>query len=122
MRGIGGEASFDLGGGWNFDDKFNYAKNSGGFTTPYAANVATAASFATAIGGAGATLRYANGPNAGQTIANHGALNGNGLATNALLFNVTLNDFTNVTNILTLARDFDGGSGGADQGGRGAGL
>lgn len=113
VRGIGGEASFDLGGGWNFDDKFNYAKNSGGFTTPYAANVATAASFATSIGGAGATLRYANGPNAGQTIANPGALNGNGLATNALLFNVTLNDFTNVTNILTLARDFDGGSAGS---------
>ncbi|MEG3124551.1 TonB-dependent siderophore receptor [Sphingomonas sp. GB1N7] len=110
VRGIGGEASFDLGGGWHIDDKFNYAKNSGGFTTPYAANVATAASFATSIGGAGATLRYANGPNAGQTIANPATLNGNGLATNALLFNVTLDDFTNVTNILTLARDVDGGS------------
>lgn len=113
VRGIGGEASFDLGGGWNFDDKFNYAKNSGGFTTPYAANVATAASFASSIGGPGGTLRYANGPNAGQTIANPDALNGNGLATNALLFNVSLDDFTNITNILTLGRHFDGGSAGS---------
>lgn len=110
VRGIGGEASFDLGGGWNVDDKLNYAKNSGGFTSPYAANVNTAASFATSIGGAGATLRYANGPNAGQTITNPGALNGNGLASNSLLFNVTLDDFTNVTNILTLGKDLDGGS------------
>ncbi|KQM67683.1 TonB-dependent receptor [Sphingomonas sp. Leaf17] len=109
-RAIGGEASFDLGGGWNIDDKFNYAKNSGGFTTPYAANVQTAASFASSLGGAGATLRYANGPNAGQTIANPATLNGNGLATNALLFNVTLDDFTNITNVLTLAKEVDGGS------------
>ena len=113
VRGIGGEVSFDLGGGWNIDDKFNYAKNSGGFTTPYAANVQTAASFATSIGGVGGTLRYANGPNAGQTIANPGALNDNGLATNALLFNATLEDFTNATNILTLAREFDAGSAGS---------
>ncbi|MES3154304.1 TonB-dependent siderophore receptor [Sphingomonas faeni] len=105
VRGIGGEASFDIGGGFSVDDKFNYAKNSGGFVSPYAANVATAASFATSIGGAGATLRYANGPNAGQTIANPATLNGNGLATNALLFNATLDDFTNITNNLTLAKD-----------------
>lgn len=110
VRAIGGEASFDLGGGWNVDDKFNYAKNSGGFTTPYAANVATASSFATSLGGAGATLGYANGPNGGQVITDPAALNGNGLATNALLFNVTLDDFTNVTNILTVAHDLDGGS------------
>ncbi|MEG8017185.1 TonB-dependent siderophore receptor [Sphingomonas sp. LR55] len=110
VRGIGGEASFDLGGGWTFDDKFNYAKNSGGFTSPYAANVNTAASFANSIGGAGATLRYATGPNAGQTIANPAALNGNGLASNSLLFNATLEDFTNITNILTIGKDINGGS------------
>ena len=111
-RAIGGEASFGLGGGWSLDDKFNIAKNSGGFVTPYPANVASAASFVSSIGGAGATLRYANGPNAGQTIANPGALNGNGLASNTLLFNVTLDDFTNATNILTLSRDVDAGSAG----------
>lgn len=110
VRGIGGEASFDLGGGWTFDDKFNYAKNSGGFTSPYAANVNTAASFANSIGGAGATLRYATGPNAGQTIADPAALNGNGLASNSLLFNATLEDFTNITNILTIGKDINGGS------------
>lgn len=110
VRGIGGEASFDLGGGWRIDDKVNYAKNSGGFTSPYAAAVNTASSFATSIGGAGATLRYANGPKAGQTIANPSALNGNGLASNSLLFNVSLDDFTNVTNVLTLGKDFDGGN------------
>lgn len=109
VRGIGGEASFDLGSGWKVDDKFNVAKNSGGFTAPYAANVAAASSFVTSLGGVGGTLRYANGPNAGQVIANPSTLNGNGLATNALLFNVKLNDFTNATNILTLSRDIEGG-------------
>ena len=110
VRGIGGEASFDLGGGWHVDDKVNYAKNSGSFTTPYAAGVNTAASYVNSIGGAGATLRYANGPKAGQTIADPSSLNGNGLASNSLLFNVTLNDFTNVTNVFTLGKDLDGGS------------
>lgn len=110
VRGIGGEASFDLGDGWKVEDKFNVAKNFGGFTTPYAANVAPAGSFVTSLGGVGGTLRYANGPNAGQVIANPAALNGNGLATTVHLFNVTLDDFTNATNILTLSRNFDGGN------------
>ncbi len=110
VRGAGAEASFDLGDGWSIQDRFNVAKISGGFVSPYAAAVNTAASFATQIGGAGATLRYATGPNQGQVIANPAALNGNGLASNSLLFNVTLDDFTNATNVLTLGRELAIGS------------
>ncbi|EIZ79006.1 TonB-dependent receptor [Novosphingobium sp. Rr 2-17] len=110
-RGIGAEASFDLGGGWRVDDKFNIASNSGSFATSYPGQVAPLTTLMNQIGGAGATLRYANGPNAGQVIANPSTLNGNGLGINALTFGVTLDDFTNATNILTVNRDFNVGSG-----------
>ncbi|WP_167075296.1 TonB-dependent siderophore receptor [Sphingomonas vulcanisoli] len=110
-RGGGAEFSFNLGGGWNLDDKFNVASNAGSADTSYPGSVAPLTTYATQIGGTGATLRYANGPSAGQAIANPAALNGNGLGINALTFGVTLNDFTNATNILTLARDFTTGIG-----------
>jgi outer membrane receptor protein involved in Fe transport len=108
-RAIGGEASFDLGGGWTLEDRFNVAKNYGSFTANYPARVATAATFLSELGGSGATLRYATGPKAGQTITDPSTLNGNGLASNTLLFNVTLDDFTNATNVLTLSKDYDAG-------------
>jgi outer membrane receptor protein involved in Fe transport len=110
-RGGGADASFDLGGGWHIEDKFNVASNSGSFATSYPGRVAPLTTLMSEIGGVGATLRYANGPNAGQVIANPAGLNGNGLGINALTFGVTLNDFTNATNILTLNRDFSAGGG-----------
>ncbi|WP_242181750.1 TonB-dependent receptor [Sphingomonas sp. CARO-RG-8B-R24-01] len=110
-RGGGAEGSFDLGGGWRIDDKFNVASNSGSFATSYPGRVATLTTFMSEIGGTGASLRYANGPNAGQVITNPATLNGNGLGVNALTFATTLNDFTNATNVLTVNKDFNTGFG-----------
>jgi len=101
-KAFGGEASFDLGGGFKFDDKFRYAINSGKFVGPYPANVDTAANIATGIGGAGSTVTLASGPNAGAAYA--------GYAVNTVVFDVTLNNFNTFTNDLRLSKAFDTGS------------
>lgn len=105
-RGGGAQASFDLGDGFNLSDLFNVASNSGSVITSFPADVAPLATLASRIGGAGATVAYASGPNAGRAIADPARLNGNGLGLYALTFGVTLNDFTNATNILSLTRDY----------------
>jgi len=104
---FGGEASFGLAGGWTVDDKFRVAINSGDFVGPYPADVDTAQNLANSIGGAGSTVRYATGPNAGQIIANPARLNGNGLAVNTVLFNTTIPDFDNFANQLNIAKTFN---------------
>ena len=101
-KAFGGEASFDLGGGFKFDDKFRYAINSGKFVGPYPANVDTAANIAAGIGGAGSTVTLASGPNAGAAYA--------GYAVNTVVFDVTLNNFNTFTNDLRLSKAFDTGS------------
>ena len=98
-KAFGGEASFDLGGGFKLDDKFRYAINSGKFVGPYPANVDTAAAIATGIGGAGSTVTLAAGPNAGQPYV--------GYAINTVYFDVTLNNFNTFTNDLRLSKEFD---------------
>ena len=107
-RGGGAQASFDLGDGVTVSDLFNVASNAGSAATSYPGLVAPLATLAQTIGGNGATLRYASGPRAGRGIADPAALNGNGLGLYALTFGVTLNDFTNATNILSLTRDYRG--------------
>jgi outer membrane receptor protein involved in Fe transport len=103
-KAFGGEASFDLGGGFKFDDKFRYAIHSGKFVGPYPANVDTAANIGNGIGGAGSTVTLASGPNAGQAYA--------GYAVNTVYFDVTLNNFNTFTNDLRLSKEFDAGSAG----------
>jgi outer membrane receptor protein involved in Fe transport len=103
-KAVGGEGSFDLGSDWTLDDKFRVAINSGDFVGPYPADVDTAQNLANSIGGAGSSLRYATGGSAGQKITNPGALNGNGLAVNTVLFNVTIPDFNNYSNVLNVAK------------------
>lgn len=99
---IGGEALFEPAHGWKVDDKFRVAWTSGRFVGPYPAQVDTATALATAIGGAGATLRYANGPLAGQTLSDP-----NALAVGTHLFNTDLNDLGNFSNDLNLTRTID---------------
>ncbi|MBV6842274.1 TonB-dependent receptor [Xanthomonas euvesicatoria] len=99
-RTIGAEAWFDLGNGWNLSEKFRVADNSGRFVSPFPAEVTDAASLAASIGGAGAQLVEAGGPNAGQ------AYTGNAIRTH--LFNVAINDLGNVTNDLSVSREFGG--------------
>jgi outer membrane receptor protein involved in Fe transport len=110
VAAIGGLGEFSLGDGWKLDEQFRIASNSGDFVGPYPGSVQTAAAAAEAIGGPGATLAYATGPKAGQAVsaANVG---GNGLASNTLLFNVSLPNMDNATNNLTLKRAFDTASG-----------
>jgi outer membrane receptor protein involved in Fe transport len=101
---FGGEISYDIFDGLTLDDKFRISKIDGSFVGIYPATVEDAATLATAIGGAGATLRYATGPLAGTSIANPGALGGNGLLSQNTLFNTTLNNLDNLTNDLKISK------------------
>ncbi len=103
-KAFGGEAQFDLGNGITLRDKFRYAINSGAFVGPYPASVGSAQSLGNAIGGEGARVTFATGPNAGQAYA--------GTAVNTVYFNTTLNNFNTFTNDLTLSKEFDAGSAG----------
>lgn len=106
-KAFGIEAAFDLAKDWRVEDKFRIASTSGRFVGPYPAEVNTASALATSIGGTGATLRYATGPNAGLDITNPAVLNGNGLAVRTHLFNTTLNDLGNFANDLKLTKRFN---------------
>jgi len=104
---FGGEVSYDIFDGVTLDDKFRAAKIDGSFVGIYPATVEDAQTLASAIGGAGATLRYASGPLAGTSIANPGALGGNGLLSQNTLFNTTLNNLDNLTNDLKISKHLE---------------
>ncbi|MCE7796706.1 TonB-dependent receptor [Sphingobium sufflavum] len=63
------------------------------------------------FGGPGATLSYATGPNAGQTITNPAALNGKGLAAAIITSDNELRSFNNFTNDLRASKLWQLGSG-----------
>lgn len=111
VKSVGLEAAFELGGGWEVQERFRFSAISGSFTSPFPANVDSASNILNALGGPGAKLSYANGPNAGQGIANPALLNGNGLIAQIVLFDTRLNSLDNVTNDLRLTRDFAVGGG-----------
>ena len=96
---VGAEFSFDLDGGWSLLDRFRFADKSGRFVSPFPAEIAAASAIAAEVAGAGATVVYANGPNAGQAYT--------GTAIRTHLFNTELNDFGSFTNDLQLKRSFD---------------
>jgi hypothetical protein len=77
-KALGLEAQVDL-DGWTVTDRFRVASRSGGLYGPFSSALFTAQAGLTRLGGAGATLSYATGPNAGQVITDPAALNGNGL-------------------------------------------
>ncbi|GAB4573456.1 MAG: TonB-dependent receptor [Rhodothalassiaceae bacterium] len=104
---IGIEFEFDLPDDWRISNRGRYADNSGGFVSPFPASVAPASAIAEQIGGSGASLAYATGPDAGQAIADPAALNGNGLAMSVALFDVDVNDFDNFANDLKLSKSFE---------------
>ncbi|MFK9781022.1 hypothetical protein ACJEM9_24920, partial [Escherichia coli] len=72
---------------------------------------APATTVATTIGGPGAVLRYAGGPNAGQLVGNPAALGGNGLLNVALNINNRINNADNVTNDARISRTWPLGEG-----------
>lgn len=107
VKAIGFEGQFEIADGWTVNNKFRYASISGRFNSPFPATTDTVQNLANGIGGAGSVATYANGPNAGQVIANPTTTNAIGI----VLFNTKLNSLDNVTNDLRLSRTFDmGGS------------
>lgn len=105
VKSVGLESQFDLGGGWNVTERFRYSDISGGFSSPFPALVDTGSAIAAALGGAGSTLTYANGPNVGLPFA------GSNYLAQIVLFDVKLNSLNNVTNDIRVSRDFDTGMG-----------
>jgi outer membrane receptor protein involved in Fe transport len=104
VKSLGFEASLDVAEGWTVLNRFRFSDISGGFISPFPASVDTAAATAAALGGAGATAVFANGPNAGQAVP---------VGTNVasiVLFNTRLNSLDNVTNDLRLTRDLSLGA------------
>lgn len=110
VKAVGFETEFEVADGWKVSDKFRYSDISGRFISPFPANVDTAQTLANAIGGAGALLSYANGPNAGQAYANPTTSNAIGV----VLFNTKLNSLNNITNDLRVNRRFNAGDGTID--------
>lgn len=110
VKAIGFESQTDL-SGWTVTERFRYAYISGRFISNFPAAIASAATTATDLGGAGATLRYATGPNGGQAITDLAGLNGNGLLARMVVFDVKLNSLNNATNDLRVSRVFRVGQG-----------
>lgn len=110
---FGIESEIDVGSGWTLTNRFRFADNSGGFVSPFPAGAGAAQAVANAVGGAGSSILFASGPNAGQ-LANPATIGGNGLLTNVVNFNTRLNSLDNVTNDFRVNKAFDVGSGTAN--------
>lgn len=97
-KSIGVNAKFDLENGWKITESGRYSANSGGFISPFPAEVGTAASIANSFG-TGATLSYAD---------NGAAFNNpNGLVSRIHMFDSQLNDMSNFMNDLRITKKFD---------------
>ncbi len=107
VKSIGLEAQFEIGDGWEVTERFRFSDISGRFISNFPATVDSASAIATSLGGPGATLSYANGPNGGAAITNPGALNGNGLLAQIVVFDTELESLDNITNDIRLSKGFD---------------
>lgn len=111
-QAFGVEAEVDVGSGWTLTNRFRYANNAGSFVSPFPAGADAAQAVADNIGGAGSSLVFASGPNAGS-VADASTIGGNGLLANIVNFNVRLNSLDNVTNDFRISKEFDLGGGSA---------
>ncbi|OWK29907.1 TonB-dependent receptor domain-containing protein [Sphingomonas mucosissima] len=107
---LGLEAQIDL-NGWTVTERFRFSDLSGTLVSPFTSAYLPAAVGAQSLGGAGATLSYANGPRAGQVIADPSTLNGNGLLVALNMLDLRLNSYDNVTNDLRASRVWQLGGG-----------
>lgn len=110
VKSIGLESQFDL-GGWTITDKFRFADISGQYNELVPLFALPGSVMAFVLGGPGATLRYASGPNAGQTITSPDTINGNGLVQRGLSISAKLNSLDNVTNDFRVSRVWTLGQG-----------
>lgn len=106
VKSVGMDAQFDV-KGWTITEKFRFEDVGGSNRSirPIAVNQASV--LAVANGGAGSTLSFATGPQAGQAITNPSTLNGNGLLTSALQFDTRIKSLDNVTNDIRASRVWD---------------
>ncbi|MBA6328316.1 TonB-dependent receptor [Colwellia sp. MB02u-6] len=63
---LGFEAVFDLGNDWSVENRMRISRTKGSFTGPFPESIQGSQGLADSIAGAGATLTYANGPQAGN--------------------------------------------------------
>ncbi len=103
VKSFGIEAQFDV-AGWTVTDRFRYSDISGEHNETAGQVYVPAAEIGYALAGPGATLSYADGPLAGQTVANPAGLNGNGLAALGLLIHADLNSLNYTVNDLRASR------------------
>lgn len=97
-KSIGASASFNLENDWKVSDNFRYSANSGGFISPFPAEIGTASAIASSFA-AGSTLTYANTGTAFNTP--------NGLVARIHMFDTKLNDLNNFMNDLRITKKFD---------------
>lgn len=108
VKSFGVEAQFDV-SDWTITERFRFSDISGSYSSVYPAVVNQASTIAAAFGGPGATLRYANGPSAGQLITN--GINGNGLIAALMTSDIRLKSFDNITNDIRATRAWQLGGG-----------
>lgn len=63
---LGFEAVFDLGNDWSVENRMRISRTKGSFTGPFPESIQNSQTLADSLAGAGATLTYANGPQAGD--------------------------------------------------------
>jgi outer membrane receptor protein involved in Fe transport len=117
VTSLGAEIQLDVLEGWKLTDKFRYSQTSAQWRVPFVGGAPLAQDLANQIAGitdpatqGNATLRYYNGPRAGETVTDPASLNGNGRLLDIVFFNVDVNSFDNMTNDLQLARSVSVGS------------
>lgn len=109
---FGLESEIEVADGWTLTNRFRFADNSGSFQSPFPAGAGAAQGIANGIGGAGSSIVFATGPNAGQ-VANPATIGGNGLLTNVVVFNTRLNSLDNITNDFRVNKEFAFAGGGS---------
>ncbi|MDT8449351.1 MAG: TonB-dependent receptor [Wenzhouxiangellaceae bacterium] len=111
--GVGLDIKFDVGSGFELNEKFRFNDTEGTFFGAFTADIGSATdieSLSVVLNGTGADgLAFVSGPNAGQVMtgAELADLNGNGLLQNIRTFDNDLKSLDNFTNDLSLTRSFD---------------
>lgn len=105
---VGLEAQFDF-GDWTVSERARFSANSGEFQRAFPSAVNTVAALAASQAGAGATARYANGPNAGQLVP--ADANGNGLLSFNYISHSRARSLDYFTNDLRATRVWKAGGG-----------
>lgn len=97
-KSIGANASFNLENDWKITDNIRFSSNSGGFISPFPAELGTASAIANSFG-TGSSLVYADNGAAFNTP--------NGLVARIHMFDTQLNNMGNFMNDLRLSKKFD---------------